>query len=98
MLVFQSGKVVTVAQNDRGAQVKTFTENGFTIEGNQQFTGVNLIALFNMISDLTSDPARNKPIANAAVVKIVYRNGRYTVPEIGTLKYVDAGKKSLAGE
>jgi hypothetical protein len=48
MLVFQSGKVVTVAQNDRGAQVKTFTENGFTIEGNQQFTGVNLIALFNM--------------------------------------------------
>lgn len=51
-----------------------------------------------MISDLTPDPARNKPIANAAVVKIVYKNGKYTVPEIGTLKYVDAGKKSLTGE
>jgi probable phosphoglycerate mutase len=50
-----------------------------------------------MISDLTEDPARNKPLANAAVVKIIYKNGQYSVPEIGTLKYVEAGKKSLGG-
>ncbi|MNI74031.1 hypothetical protein D3C73_1300930 [compost metagenome] len=48
MLVFQSGKVVTVAHNDGGAQVKTFTEDGFTIEGNQQFTGANFVAFFDM--------------------------------------------------
>lgn len=49
-----------------------------------------------MISDLTEDTAKNKPLSNAAVVKIVYKDGRYRVPEVGTLKYVEAGKKSLA--
>lgn len=48
-----------------------------------------------MISDLTDDPQKNKPLANAAVVKIVYQHGHYTVAETGTLKYVEAGKKSL---
>jgi hypothetical protein len=47
-----------------------------------------------MISDLTDDNAKNKPLANAAVVKIVYKDGKYTVPEIGTMKYVEAGKGS----
>lgn len=51
-----------------------------------------------MISDLTEDPAKNKPLANAAVVKIVYKDGHYTVPEIGTMKYVEAGKKALCGK
>lgn len=49
-----------------------------------------------MISDLTEDAAKNKPLSNAAVVKIVYKDGRYRVPEVGTLKYVEVGKKSLA--
>lgn len=49
-----------------------------------------------MISDLTTSPERNKPLANAAVVKITYKNGQYSVPEIGTLKYVEAGKEKLA--
>jgi probable phosphoglycerate mutase len=48
-----------------------------------------------MISDLTDDNAKNKPLANAAVVKIVYKDGKYTVPEIGTMKYVEAGKQAL---
>ncbi|HIG8799127.1 TPA: histidine phosphatase family protein [Raoultella terrigena] len=48
-----------------------------------------------MISDLTDDPAKNKPLANAAVVKISYHNGRYWVDEIGSLKYVEAGKQAL---
>ncbi|HDJ2774143.1 TPA: histidine phosphatase family protein, partial [Serratia rubidaea] len=48
-----------------------------------------------MISDLTTDPARNKPLSNAAVVKVVYQNGKYTVPEIGSMKYVEAGKQAL---
>ena len=45
--------------------------------------------------DLTDDTAKNKPLANAAVVKIVYKNGIYSVPEIGTMKYVEAGKQAL---
>ena len=48
-----------------------------------------------MISDLTADTAKDKPLANAAVVKIVYKNGTYSVPEIGTMKYVEAGKQAL---
>ncbi|MTH47901.1 histidine phosphatase family protein [Intestinirhabdus alba] len=51
-----------------------------------------------MISDLTDNADKNKPLANAAVVKIIYKDGRYSVPEIGTLKYVEAGKKALAGK
>lgn len=51
-----------------------------------------------MISDLTTSPERNKPLANAAVVKITYKNGQYSVPEIGTLKYIEAGKKNLAAQ
>ena len=48
-----------------------------------------------MISDLTDSPEKNKPLANAAVVKIIYKNGHYSVPEIGTLQYVEAGKQRL---
>jgi probable phosphoglycerate mutase len=48
-----------------------------------------------MISDLTDDAAKNKPLANAAVVKIVYKNGTYSVAEIGTMKYIAAGKQAL---
>lgn len=48
-----------------------------------------------MISDLTDSPDKNKPLANAAVVKIIYKNGHYSVPEIGTLHYVEAGKQRL---
>lgn len=48
-----------------------------------------------MISDLTEDPAKNKPLSNAAVVKVVYQNGKYTVPEIGSMKYVEVGKQAL---
>lgn len=48
-----------------------------------------------MISDLTDDVAKNKPLPNAAVVKIVYKDGKYDVTEIGTMKYVTAGKQAL---
>lgn len=48
-----------------------------------------------MISDMTTDPARNKPLVNAAVVKIVYKNGQYQVEEIGTDKYIKLGMQRL---
>ncbi|QIR28095.1 MULTISPECIES: histidine phosphatase family protein [Kluyvera] len=48
-----------------------------------------------MISDLTDSPDKNKPLANAAVVKIIYKNGHYSVPEIGSLHYVETGKQRL---
>lgn len=53
------------------------------------------IAMQIMISDLTNDIAKNKPLSNAAIVKIIYKDGQYTVTEIGTLKYVELGKQSL---
>lgn len=52
-------------------------------------------ALQIMISDLTDNPQKNKPLANSAVVKLIYHQGKIDVTEIGTMKYVEAGKKSL---
>jgi len=49
-----------------------------------------------MISDLTNDPDKNKPIANGAVIKIINRDGKYQVSEIGTVRYIEAGKKTLS--
>jgi broad specificity phosphatase PhoE len=48
-----------------------------------------------MISDMTDNPAKNKGLSNAAVVKITYKNGKFTVDEIGSMKYVEEGKKIL---
>jgi len=48
-----------------------------------------------MIADLTDNPEKNKPLSNAAVVKIIYKDGNYTVPEIGSMEYVEKGKSSL---
>lgn len=48
-----------------------------------------------MISDLTDNPAKNKGLSNAAIVKITYKNGKFTVDEIGNMEYVEKGKKRL---
>jgi probable phosphoglycerate mutase len=48
-----------------------------------------------MISDLTENPAKNKPLPNLAVIKMVYQNGKTEVTEIGNMQYLSAGKKSL---
>lgn len=45
-----------------------------------------------MISDMTDNPEKNKPLANAAVVKITYKDGEYKVTNIGDLSYVAKGK------
>jgi len=45
-----------------------------------------------MISDMTDNPNKNKPLANAAVVKITYKNGKYTVTDVGDMSYVAKGK------
>lgn len=84
-------------------QVKSRTQAALhTIVENAESQGdKNILAISSgtsmqiMISDLTDDTAKNKPLANAAVVKIVYKNGIYSVPEIGTMKYVEAGKQAL---
>ncbi|MDU5473549.1 MULTISPECIES: histidine phosphatase family protein [unclassified Pantoea] len=49
-----------------------------------------------MISDLTDNPDKNKPIANGAVIKIISRDGKFQVSEIGTMRYIEAGKKMLS--
>lgn len=48
-----------------------------------------------MISVLTDNPAKNKPLPNLAVIKMVYQNGKTEVAEIGEMKYIAAGKKAL---
>ncbi len=53
------------------------------------------LSILMMISDLTDNPAKNRPLANAAVVKITYKNGKYTVADIGDMQYVAKGKAAL---
>lgn len=51
-----------------------------------------------LISDLTDNIDKNKPLSNATVVKIIYKNGQYYVDEIGSMKYVKKGKQILEQE
>lgn len=51
-----------------------------------------------MISDLTEDIAKNKPLSNATVIKITYKNGQYHVDEIGNMAYVNKGKQRLSAQ
>jgi probable phosphoglycerate mutase len=48
-----------------------------------------------MISDMTDNPNKNKPLTNAAVVKMTYKDGKYTVTDIGDMTYVAKGKALL---
>lgn len=48
-----------------------------------------------MISDMTDNPNKNKPLTNAAVVKMTYKDGKYTVTDIGDMTYVAKGKTLL---
>ncbi|WP_392562556.1 histidine phosphatase family protein [Orbus sturtevantii] len=48
-----------------------------------------------MISDLTDSIERNKPLSNATVVKITYKNGQYHIDEIGSSNYINKGKNLL---
>ncbi|WP_392559633.1 histidine phosphatase family protein [Orbus mooreae] len=48
-----------------------------------------------MISDLTDNIDKNKPLSNATVIKITYKNGQYHVDEIGSMEYVNKGKQAL---
>lgn len=48
-----------------------------------------------MIDDLTDDTNKNKPLSNATVVKITYKDGQYHVDEIGSKTYVNQGELDL---
>ncbi|MDF7666479.1 histidine phosphatase family protein [Orbaceae bacterium ESL0727] len=54
-------------------------------------------ALQAIMSKLTDDPRRNQPPVNAAVSKIVYKDGKYTVEEVATDKYIKLGTSRLGG-
>ncbi|RKS87390.1 putative phosphoglycerate mutase [Orbus hercynius] len=48
-----------------------------------------------LIADLTDSIDKNKPLSNATVIKITYKNGQYRVDEIGSMAYVNIGKQRL---
>ena len=90
-------------QAENYAQVKQRTQNALATivkqaeaKGEKNVLVVSSgVAIQTMISDLTRAPERNKPLANGAVVRVCWRNGHYRVLEIGTMKYVAAGKALL---
>ncbi|UKJ23755.1 histidine phosphatase family protein (plasmid) [Enterobacter mori] len=51
-----------------------------------------------MISDMTDNPLKNRGMSNAAVVKIEYRDGNYTVRDIGDMRFVNEGQKIISKE
>lgn len=90
-----------LAENYQQVKARTHAALQTIVENARARGDKNVLAISSgtamqiMIADLTDDTAKNKPLANAAVVKIVYKDGKYTVPEIGTMKYVEAGKLAL---
>ncbi|WP_392551544.1 histidine phosphatase family protein [Orbus wheelerorum] len=84
-------------------QVKSRTQDALnTIVQNALQNGdKNILAISSgmsmqvMISDLTDDIAKNKPLSNATIIKITYKNGQYHVDEIGSMDYVNKGKIAL---
>ncbi|WON77191.1 histidine phosphatase family protein [Serratia sp. UGAL515B_01] len=53
------------------------------------------LSILMMLSDMTDNPNKNKPLENAAVVKISYKDGKYTVTDVGDMSYVSKGKEAL---
>ncbi|PVZ86302.1 histidine phosphatase family protein [Serratia sp. S1B] len=53
------------------------------------------LSMLMMLSDMTDSPSKNKPLQNAAVVKITYKDGKYTVVDIGDMSYVAKGKEII---
>lgn len=88
------------------AKVKERTQNALkTIINNAKSRGDKNVLIISsgtsiqiMISDLTDDPAKNKPLPNAAIVKIIYQNNQYNIPEIGAMHYVENGKQRLQNQ
>lgn len=91
---------------ETSAQVKARTQAALqTIVDNALRNGEkNVLAVSSgssmqiMISDLTDNQDKHKPLSNAAVVKITYKNGQFTVDEIGNMDYVNKGKAALTGK
>ncbi|QHM77929.1 Adenosylcobalamin/alpha-ribazole phosphatase [Mixta theicola] len=85
------------------SQVKSRTQQALhTIIANAKQNGEKNVlvvssgmALMVMISDLTDDPRKNHPLANAAVIKMTYQNGKFNVTELGTQRYINEGKRAL---
>jgi len=89
---------------ERGEQVKARMQSALrTIIKNAQHRGEKNVlvvssgaAILAMVADLTNDGRKNQPLANAAVVKLVYQKGALKVTEIGNMQYANAGKERLA--
>lgn len=90
-----------MAENYQQVKARTGAALGLMVQQAKAHGAKNILAVSSgtamqiMIADLTDNPEKNKPLANASVVKIVYRNGKYIINEIGELKYVEAGKRVL---
>jgi ABC-type uncharacterized transport system YnjBCD substrate-binding protein len=48
-----------------------------------------------MVYDLTDNKDKNKPLSNATAIKIISKNGQYSVSEISNMEYVNKGKAAL---
>lgn len=90
-----------LAENYEQVKARTQAALATIVKQAQENGDKNVLAISSgtsmqiMISDLSDSADKNKPLANAAVVKIIYKDGHYRVPEIGTLQYVEAGKQHL---
>ncbi|MFH7826697.1 histidine phosphatase family protein [Kluyvera chengduensis] len=90
-----------LAENYEQVKARTQAALATIVKQAQENGDKNVLAISSgtsmqiMISDLSDSADKNKPLANAAVVKIIYKDGHYRVPEIGTLQYVEAGKQRL---
>ncbi|TQI78311.1 putative phosphoglycerate mutase [Serratia fonticola] len=90
-------------QAESALQVKTRMQHALNTmvqdaikEGDKNILAVSSgLSMQMMISDMTDNPNKNKPLANAAVVKITYKDGKYKVTDVGDMSYVTKGKEVI---
>lgn len=56
------------------------------------------LAITAMINDMTDNPVKRKSLDNVSVTKIINKDGKYTVTEIGNMDYANKGKVALMGK
>ncbi|WP_314576104.1 histidine phosphatase family protein [Enterococcus gilvus] len=69
-------------------ELKTISERAAQNGGGKILIVSHGMAILSLISDMTNEKPEGGQLSNASVTKIVYKNGRFFVKEIGNMNYI----------
>lgn len=74
------------------SELKTIAEETAAQGGGNILLVSHGAAILAMVADMSSTPIV-APLSNASVTQITYKNGEFTVGELGDMSYVEKGAK-----